>query len=243
LGNTNVKLQFKTNDVRETLELVSQRVLEHFQLPTARLLCFFDDADPPCFAQRFGAKYRGFHTPVPGSGYMPDYVSRHFFASEGFAFDNFVYLRGSTCAAQEGAVITFAHELQHVMQYGNANKVIAANILLFQHLPNIDPTSGLRAWDIPHEQDAMLVSKRVGEAVLGRAAVLDYANFQIVAGCDVGYWERFLLLSTSAIFDLLKETDALVQRYRPQLCELRQTQLDFAQRDWWLPPSSRPVGG
>jgi hypothetical protein len=242
MGNTHVKLQFNSNDGRVVLELASQRVLEHFQLPTLRLLCFFDDQDPPCFAQRFGAKYRGFHTPVRGSGFMPDYLSRHFFMNGDFAFDNVVYLRGATCATQVGAVITFAHELQHVMQYGNANKVLAANNLLFQHLPEIDPTSGLRAWDIPHEHDAMLVSKRIGEAVLGKDAVLEHANSQIAAGCDAGYWECFLVLSTSATFDLLKETDSLVQRYRPQLCRLRQTEVDFAQCDWWLAPSARRIG-
>jgi hypothetical protein len=88
----------------------------------------------------------------------------------------------------------------------------------------------------------MLVSKRVGEAVLGRTAVLEYAKSQIVAGVDVGYWDHFLALPAASGFDLLKATDALVQRYRSQLCELRQEEVDFAQPDWWLAPDARPTG-
>jgi hypothetical protein len=48
-----LELHFKTNDLKAILEPLCLRVLDHFQLPAHRLLCFFDDVDPPCFAQRF----------------------------------------------------------------------------------------------------------------------------------------------------------------------------------------------
>ncbi len=229
---TRSQQRFKTKDLRTTLEADCLRVLEHFELPAHRLLCFFDDEDPPCFAQRFPGGYRGFHMPVRGSGYFPPYVT--FLDSDGdLAFDNVIYLRGRTCAVRTSAIITFAHELQHFVQYGQAQKVFAANVLLYHHMRAFDPTSELEAWDIPHERDAMTVSKRVADAVIGPEAVSVYARSQIDAEIDPHYWEYFQGLSSSLQIDLLRETRPLVEKYRPKLLGLNQTRVDFSAPEWW----------
>jgi hypothetical protein len=41
-----VAQQFKTNDLKTKLDADCLRVLENFELPAQRLLCFFDDEDP-----------------------------------------------------------------------------------------------------------------------------------------------------------------------------------------------------
>lgn len=227
-------LHFKTDDLRATLDPLCQRVLEQFRLPAHGLLCFFDDEDPPCFEQRFGRGYRGFHMRVGGSGHFPPYIERLFFDSRGGrAFDDVIYLRGSTCTTGTGAVITFAHELQHFMQCENAHKVSVANTLLYKHLPSFEPEKGKHPWDIPHEQDAMIVSKRVAVAVVGPDAVSIHAASRIAAEDDVLYWKYFQGLSPSASFDLLGETILLVDKYRTQLLRLKQAEVDFSKPEWW----------
>jgi hypothetical protein len=226
-----VTLHFE-NDLAATLEPLCQRVIEHFQPPDLRLLCFFDDKNPSCFDQRFNGKYRGFHTPVKGSGYMPPHIQRHFLETS-FAFDNLIYLRGTTCATEVGALITFAHELQHFVQQGGSFKVSVANGLLYDHLHNLDPANTAKAWNIPHEHDAMMVSKRVAEAVVGTEVVSKHAASRIAAEDDALYWKYFESLSTEIPFDLLVETIPWVDKYRSQLRALAQTKIDFSQSEWW----------
>jgi hypothetical protein len=229
-----VKPHFETNDLQATLEPLYQRVLERFQLPNLRLLCFFDVQNPKHFDQKFGCKYRGLHRTVHGIGYVPPHLQQHFFdVSGGFAFDNVVYLPGRTCVAKAGAVITFAHELQHFVQHGSAYKVLVANNLLSENLLGFDPDSPAKAWHIPHEQDAMLVSKRVAEAVLGTEVVSQHVESRIAAQDDLLYWQYFQNLSADSPFDLLAQTIPWVDKYRPQLLALQQTKVDFSQTEWW----------
>jgi hypothetical protein len=171
---------------------------------------------------------------VEGSGRFPPYIERLFFdSSGGLAFDNVIYLRGSTCTTGTGAVITFAHELQHFMQCENAHKVYVANTLLYKHLPSFEPGHATNPWDIPHEQDAMMVSKRVAEAVVGPDAVSSHAVSRIAAEDDVLYWKYFQGLSRPASFDLLEQTIPWVDKYRAQLLRLQQSEVDFSKPEWW----------
>ncbi len=110
------------------------------------------------------------------------------------------------------------------MQHGSACKVLVANGLLYGHLPSFDPTSQAKAWNIPHEQDAMIVSKRVAEAVMGSEAVSMHAASRIAAQDDPLYWEYFQGLSSQGSFDLLAETKLWVDKYRSQLLALQQNQ-------------------
>ncbi|HEV8039246.1 MAG TPA: hypothetical protein VGP62_10320 [Bryobacteraceae bacterium] len=154
----------KTKDLKAILEPLCSRVLEHFQLPAQRLLCFFDDVDPLWFTQYFPSACRGFHAPVIGTGYISHDIQRLFFDSLGnIVFDNVIYLPSRTFTTETGAVITFSHELQHFVQYGTAYKAWAASTLLCKHLRTFEPATTAQAWNIPHEQDAMIVSKRIAE--------------------------------------------------------------------------------
>jgi hypothetical protein len=227
-----VTMRFKTNDLKALLEPLLQRVLEYFRVPALRVLCFFDDENPLCFEPWFGTEYRGFHVPVTGSGGFPPYIEQLFFDSYD-GFDNVIYLPGRTCAAEVGTVITFAHELQHFVQHGSGYKVLEANNLLRINLPDFDPASTAKVWNIPHETNAMIVSRRVAEGVLGTEVVSKHAGSSIAAQDDVGYWEYFLSLSPQISFDLLAETIPWVDRYRPQLLTLQQSKVDFSQSDWW----------
>jgi hypothetical protein len=228
------ELHFKSKELEVMLEPVCLRVLERFQLPARRLLCFFDDADPPCFAQRFGGRYRGFHLRVIGSGYVPPYIQRLFFDSlGGIAFDNLIYLPGRTCAIEAGAVITFAHELEHFVQYATLYKVWVANTILYQYLPSFEPTTTAKAWNIPHEQDAMIVSKRVAETVIGTDAVCAHVAARIAAKDDESYWRYFRGLSSQASFDLVAETIPWVDKYRTHLLRIQQSDVDFSEDKWW----------
>jgi hypothetical protein len=227
-------LRFKTNNLAGTLDPLCQSVLKHFQLPSLRLLCFFDDDNPPCLEQEIGATYRGLHVRLKGSGTWPSYIQQLFLDSRGgLAFDNVIYLPGRTCAAEAGAVITFAHELEHFVQFGGVYKVLVANQLLYQHLPSLDPANTAKAWNIPHEQDAMIISKRVAEAVLGPEVVSKHAESRIAAQDDPLYWEYFQSLNADVSFDLLDQTIPWVNKFRPQLLGLQQSTVDFSQSEWW----------
>ncbi len=225
-------LYFRTEALKVRLEAHCLRVLEHFELPALKLLCFFDDENPQCFAVL--GPYRGFQMPVKGSGYFPPYIRRLFFDSRGgIAFDNVIYVPGSTSAFTTGTVITFAHELEHFVQYGTAYKVWVSNTLLYKHLPTFEPTTTAKAWDIPHEQDAMIVSKRVAGVVVGTDVVSAYAASRIADNDDVLYWKYFEGLPSAGSFGLLTETIPWVDRYRPQLIGLRQSEVDFSKVEWW----------
>ncbi len=143
-----------------------------------------------------------------------------------------IYINGRTCSTVPGTVITFAHELQHFIQYGYAWKVWRANTLIYNILRDGPPTT-IKAWDIPYEKDTMMVSKRVAGQVLGETRVSEYANAQIMTGNDGEKWRFFLRISNSTPFDLLTETKPWVERYKPELLKIKQSEIDFAQNEWW----------
>jgi hypothetical protein len=108
-----------------------------------------------------------------------------------------------------------------------------SNTLLYQHLLTFEPTTAAKVWDIPHEQDAMIVSKRVAEVVVGTDVVSAHAASRIADKDDVLYWKYFGSLPSARSFDLLKETIPWVDRYWPQLVGLRQSAVDFSRVEWW----------
>jgi hypothetical protein len=119
------------------------------------------------------------------------------------------------------------------VQHGSANKVLVANNLLSENLLVFDPDSPAKAWHIPYEQDAMLVSKRVAEAVLGTEVVSQHVASRIAAEDDLLYWQYFQTLSADSPFNLLAETIPWVDKYLPQLQALEQTKVDFSHAEWW----------
>ncbi|HXX43221.1 MAG TPA: hypothetical protein VEJ38_00735 [Candidatus Acidoferrales bacterium] len=226
-------LKFKTPELGARLQAFCERVIHCFDLPSLRLLCFFDDATPEEFDELLGSLHRGFHVPVLGSGnFWPSYV-QPLFTDElaNFIYDNVIYLNGRTTPSIQATVITFAHELQHFAQCGHMWKVWRANSLIQATLRDGPPTS-LKSWDIPYEIDAMLASKRVAEKVLGGTAVKAHALAQIQLGGTKEEWEFFDRLSQRP-FDLLEESKPWVEEYRAKLQLLKQNDVDFTVEEWW----------
>lgn len=229
-----VWFEFKTPELEATRKPACERVLEHFKLPPLRLLCFLDDENPVKLDIQIGAYYCGVHSTIIGSGLAwPPYVDDLFKDStRNFAYDNVVYVNGRTSASLPGTVIAFAHEMQHFIQYGYMRKVARANTFIYKILHDGPPTP-IKAWDIPNERGAMMVSKQVAEKMLGAEVVKAYAKAQIMTGNDREKWKTFLSVSDSAPFDLLAETKPWVEKYRPQLEKINQSEIDFTQDEWW----------
>jgi hypothetical protein len=231
-----VCLTFKTPELDSTLRSVCELVLTHFTLPPYKLLCFFDDDNPAHLDKDIGSAYCGFHAPIIGSGVIwPGYVESLFLDWSGeFAFENTIYLNGRTTSSIPGTVITLAHELQHFVQFGFFRKVWRANTFIYNLLRDGPPTE-IKAWDLPLEMDAMAVSKRVSELVLGEAVIKTYADAQIALGNDPGKWKFFATLSASHLTEpfLLAATKPWVVRYMPELKAIKQRDVDFLQDEWW----------
>ncbi len=241
-------LEFKAPSLRGKLRSVISRVLKQFpKLPSLRLLCYFDDAYPEELRHQLAlwgvhTPPTGIHTPIIGSGTWPNYVSRYFFdySSGDLAFDNLIYVPGTKYAGEDiSFVIVFAHELQHFVQWGFARKVSHANTLLLWNLAQFNPNTDLKPWGLPNNQEAMIVAKRAAESICGVEAVKAFIAAQIADGksskniSKAQLWEWVRTLTPSTRYDLLKETDRLVQKYKPQLQGLK-SDIDFSKAKWWL---------
>jgi hypothetical protein len=235
-------LEFRSPKLRARLQPVCNQVLQQFdQLPPFRLLCYFDDENPEWLQKQFG-QFAGIHAPIIGGGAWPGYVEQYFFdRTRGEnAFDNLIYIPGTAYAQKKiPFAITFSHELQHFAQWGFARKVYQANVLLFQNLLSFDPRTDAKIWDIPLNRDAMIISKRVAEALYGAEAVRKYMDAQIMESNNSHnisksqLWTFFQNLSSSSSYDLRKQTDLLVQKYKQQLQSL-DSKIDFSNPKWWL---------
>jgi hypothetical protein len=249
----------KSNDVsiREYRESLCKRVLEQFQahLPSLRFLCFIDDVDSPSLKAKLGQANQGMHVNLGKYESLPEcqriplphYVESRLYdqTSRERIFDTLIYLHGSTCAVEVSMIITFAHELQHFLQYGNEPRLWVADALMTELARN-KYISGFNNWqDFPSEHEAILVSKRVATRMCGEEAVRLYADSQITSATDNNEkyrWEFFQKLSLSTTFHFAAVVNALVQEYRvtleadialnrknDPLC----SSLDFGKSDWW----------
>ena len=230
----NHTLEFKNRALESNLRPTCERVLKQFPQSTLRLLCLFDDRNPVQFDELLGPSHRGFHVPVLGSGtFWPEYVQCLFTNSYGFFIcDNVIYVNARTSASSAGSTITLAHELQHFTQCGHARKVWIANTLIHRILRE-GPETPIKPWEIPSEREAIVVSKRVAEDVLGESAVSEHVRLQIETGDAPEDWKFFRDLSQRYPLDLLAETKPWVEEYRPMLVKIKQGEVDFAQNEWW----------
>jgi len=221
---------------------------KHFRFPACRLYRYFAHTDdrymvgPP---MALGEHYRGFHVPRSSRDVLPLYLSECFFHPlEHFtevvpfekmvAFDNLIFVRNSTCLDATGCVITYAHELQHFTQYGHTPRLSVVNSDLYSSLKKFEPTS--IATDVPHEREANIVSKRVAEAICGKAAVRAFAEEQVRFMERVNEpdqrerWIFFRDVPAATEYDLLAETIPLVEKYKTQI----DFRVDVAKPEWWL---------
>jgi hypothetical protein len=239
-------LLFRSPELKERLRPACEEVLKHFQVHDTRLVCFLDDEDAPAMTQAIGPLYCGVFSTIKGNPLpFPEYLLNIFMnydvmPSE-FRYDQFIYVRNTTCQTVPGAVITFAHELTHCRQRNTATKVWWANSLLYWKLYKLDPATfqTAKAWDIPIEHEAQLNSRRIAVEVLGEDLVTAHAASRIQQNHDADKWRFFQSLASSSTYDLLAETRLWVDRYRLGMQMLDQDidpehQIDFMKTEWWL---------
>lgn len=228
-------------DLKAKLQPWCNEVLKEFlRLPPRRLLCYFDSEQPEWLKHQFG-EFTGIHTRIIGGGTWPLYVSKHFFNSGGgFAYDDLIYIPESRYVEQYVPfVIVFAHELQHFVQHGFSPKISEANGLLLWNLARFDPDTKLKPWGLPNNLEAMIVAKRVADSVCGKKSVKDFVQVQIQDAKNTHndskaqLWQWVSTFKSSDSYDLIKETDRLVQRYKPQLQGLK-SNINFSKSKWWV---------
>src|SRR5260370_10622927 len=127
--------------VKAKREVAAQRVVQEFgsRLPNLRLLAFLDDEDWHELKLEYGTASRGYYWPIkenrpkePWPLYMTNFifVDRSPSGEWRRVFDHGIYLHGSTCTDETSLTMTFAHELQHFVQYGFRPKLWAENRLI-----------------------------------------------------------------------------------------------------------------
>jgi hypothetical protein len=191
-------------------ELLSQHFYERVRdkftpLPAHRVICYFDDQSVCCEPSE-----RGQFVLLENKNNRicwPDDVRKVMRDASGTLFDALIYVPGSTCCAGDPIlfVMAFAHELQHFVQWAGSPKTYTQSKRL--SLP-----VGAGAWDLPHERDAIIASKRVAMDVIGADEVADYTQRQINDGTNSNYWVFFQSLSPSEQYDWVKETEVLTLR-------------------------------
>jgi hypothetical protein len=207
--------------VKAHRESAARNVVAGFgALPDRRLLCFFDDEDWPLLRGRGMAANRGAYFHSPRWEDTPYYVRGHALPDGRPAFEELIYLHGSTCSSDISLTMTFAHEMQHFVQHSNARLLWAANTLAHAMLRHLEPDKfaalGLRVCDIPFEREARIVAKRVAEKLFGQDLVrrhIEAKAAEHVTEQDATDWDCIRDLSGSTQYDLAIET----RRFFPKL--------------------------
>lgn len=217
----------------EIITLVRSYFEHNFRIPEeTRAICFFDDEDFADLKEEVGASNRGIHWPIRGKGIRdvwPHYmwnIIAPLDANSGrlsWPYHSVIYLHGSTCGTDIGLTLTFAHELQHFLQYGNERQLWAANLLLgsLPNRPNEDPRVW---WDLPAEKEARIIAKRVAESIYGGEAVRSHIVRMIegsTSKIDEQDWESVQAINALDSYQLPSETRLLVGKHKLQLLQLQ----------------------
>jgi hypothetical protein len=266
---SSIEFDFNRDEERQAkLMPLCSAVLNEFSFPTERIYVYiarteepdFTDPQSPTFQGRF---FRGIQISPEDMHNLPRHLQTCVFRPdcelakletvpsfmEQLAYENLVYIRNSTCIDSVGFVLTLAHELQHVTQRCKSLKILSANSLLYHNLARtIDPHTTLTPIDIPHEQDANVVSKRVAETILGPELVRRYADVQISFFEDMSRygdrdahaehirWQFFSQCDSSIPYDLQAKTIPFFEQYKsrikPELAKV--FGLDLSKDQWWV---------
>ncbi len=235
---SNVALEFKTEKLRADWERRCREVLQHFNLPDRRLLCGFDEEKSDWFQSIGHRDARGLHCLTQGSGLWPDFLESRRYEGATAAFDSLVYIpMVPPTDAPFVFVVTFAHELQHFVQYWTEPRISLANNLFYENLSMLDPSiPSYETWHVPTERDAMIKSKQVAVSLFKQEGVQGELR-SLMSNDNVGKeWEYFQGLSSSATRNLRDETDHLVKQYQNEILAHRSIWppgIDFTTNDWW----------
>lgn len=211
------------------LRPLCQQVETTISIPGRRLYRYFAISDDPNLALDIGPYYKGFN--APASTKWPWYLE-----SERNLFDYLIYIRQATCFDPVGCTITYAHEIQHVVQHGLYPRLLKVNQVLRNRLADFKPTA--TEVDLPTEVDANIASKRVGKLLCGESAVRTFAEGQLMkmraAGAteQVVRWEFFLQMPSAIDYDPVAATVKLVQEYKGRI----DFGMDVEKPEWWLGP-------
>ena len=144
--------------------------------------------------------------------------------------DHLIYLYGSTCANDTALVMTFAHELQHFVQYNSNRDLWAANTVLLNMKKDFYSTAHVKVFDIPAELEARIVAKKVTRQLCGEQVVCAYISGRIAENVtpeDAEDWRFVQDVEMTTPFDLLTVTRKCFQRLLPYRAQIEET-LDLA---------------
>src|ERR1700722_1371768 len=224
-----VTLEVMSNDLaeREKRKVAAVRVKNSTEvdgkLPDLKLLAFLDDGDDPDVKRDYG-RARGISGPIRANSPTMKWLVDPILGMPRRLRDDYgIYLHGSTCADEIALTMTFAHELQHFVQYEFKRKLWAVSRLIRELAMETQVKERLNWPDIPHEREARIVAKRVGVNLLGDDRVRDYIALRIsenVSVEDVEDWRFSLDVDPSAPYDLTTETGRVLRRLTPFRNEL-----------------------
>jgi hypothetical protein len=217
-------------------EAAARAVLSAFgDLPTNRLLCFFDDQD--CSALKdessgFGKANRGVSGPISNPsalrGWPDDAISSIYpsfsLDDNNRAFDFVTYLHDSSCEDPVAMTMTFAHELRHFVQWARMPKVWKANERFRDWLRNFD--TGFDSHELPIEKDARIIAKQIAIRIHGREAVDHYVAESIanpVDDLDRRNWRFVYGIDVTKPYDVEIETMLFDDNLKSRPLALRQT--------------------
>jgi hypothetical protein len=132
-------------------------------------------------------------------------------------FDHVIYLHGSTCTDKIGLTMTFAHELQHVVQYVTVPNLLSANNLVRLLPKQVIESLGLQWSDIPTEREARATAKRVAVKIHGSETVRQFIAQRAAAAVDptdIKDWRFIQELEPSNPYSVVDETAVLFGRLR-----------------------------
>jgi hypothetical protein len=226
---------FNNSSVNEsTLRPLCEQVDKHFGL-TAKYYRYFAVAPDDFLIDNVGSYFRGGQFSTSATAVVPAYVRNRHLPS-GARHGYFVYIRDSTCLDPTGCVVTYAHELQHIVQHECLPGLMGPNSVLRANFKKYKETA--TEIDIPIEVDANIMSKRVAEKVCGVEPVRRFAEEQVRFMKNEGAveqvlrWEFFRDTSSSNSYDYVDETLKLVERYKGQM----PFGVDTDKPDWWKGP-------
>jgi hypothetical protein len=261
-----IKFDFNRDDEREAkLMPLCMAILSQFSFSSERIYVYVARTEEPDFTDSRsptiqGKFFRGIQFPPEDFYRLPPHMLKCLYRpitefpnddvslEEQRAYDNFIYIRNSICVDPVGFVLTLAHELQHVTQRYESSKILSANSLLFHNLAKtIDRQTTLTPIDIPHEQDANVVSKRVAETIFGPELVRKFAETQINmfedmsrygdrdAHCELVRWRFFLCYDSSVPYDLKARTIPFFEQFRTKIkpALAKKYGLDIHKEQWW----------
>ncbi|SRR6266851_8071236 len=232
-----VDWNFNNSSMNEsTLKPLCEQVDKDFGLPADKYYRYFAVAPDEFLTEKVGSYFRGVQFSTTATDEVSSHVRDRYLPSGTTHYGYLVYIRDTTCIDPTGCVVTYAHELQHIVQHERFPRLMKPNSVLRTMLKDFIETA--TEIDIPIEVDANIVSKRVAEKVCGVESVRRFAEEQVRfmkkkgAVEQVIRWEFFRDTPSSHPYDYVDETLELVQKYRGQM----PFGVDIVTPDWWKGP-------